>query len=88
MPGKLQLAIRIGDKEEVLDFNVGWKPVAVEELERYHAIDGAFELADCISQQILMTLSQNEGKPLRDAILRLVGHKPKPIIVHGEERAE
>jgi len=86
MPGskKIEVVFRVGDREERILY-ARWKPDLGVELEKYHGIDGHAELVDLIAEQLILTFREVDKKTVKDALMRLTGHIPKPVKVVTDE---
>jgi len=77
---KVEVVLRVGDKEEPI-LHLVWNPVAADELEQYHPLDGKVELADLLAAQIAVSIAHEDGKAVKEAILRLIEHTRAPLKV-------
>jgi hypothetical protein len=81
---RVQVVIRVGDREEVIGVATQWDQKLLGELTSLHGLDVAWEFADCLAQQVIMNVTHDNGKAVREAILRMVDYKPEPMHVVGE----
>jgi len=75
---KIEVVLRVGDREERILY-ARWKPELGAELEKFHAIDGEAELVDLIAEQLLLTFRSVDKRTVKNALLRLADHAPKPV---------
>lgn len=80
---KVQVVLRVGDQEEAI-LHLVWNPVAADELEKFHPVDGKEELASVLAYQIAVSVAHEDGKAVRDAILRLIEHM-RPLLVISKD---
>jgi hypothetical protein len=77
---KVEVVLRVGDNEESI-LHLVWNPVAADELEKYHQLDGKEELAAVLAAQIAVSIAHEDGKAVKEAILRMIEHTRAPLRV-------
>ena len=84
---KVEIVLRVGDREESI-LHMVWDPEVVNDLSVLHGVDGGAEVADIIAQQLAVSIAHENGKAVKDAILRLVEHTRPPLKIHMEQEPD
>ena len=81
---KVEIVLRVGDREESI-LHMVWDPEVVNDLSVLHGMDGGAEVADIIARHVATSIAYEDGKAVKEAILRLIEHTRPPLKIHMEE---